>query len=70
MKKVVVLAILASATMLVMTGCSKPEDKALETAAPPVANPKKESKPAGFVQPTPPPTMGTPGEKKGKTKTK
>jgi len=70
MKRLLALALIASFGVFLTTGCSKPEDKALETAAPPVANPKKESKPAGFVQPPPPPTMASPGEKKGKGKGK
>jgi len=58
MKNLIILvSILAVAIPL--AGCSGGDDK-LDTQAPPVENPKKETKPAGFKQPLPPPSAGGP----------
>ncbi len=58
MKNLIILvSILAVA--LPLAGCSGGEDK-LDTQAPPVENPQKESKPTGFKQPPTPPSAGGP----------
>jgi hypothetical protein len=64
MKAIVIFAGLVVAFSLVVSGCKKPEDAALEKAAPKVENPQKEGKPAGFKAPMPSDDASRPTESK------